>query len=96
MLCFEIFESATQFNREYKRFFGKPRCETFERFFLRVLRNSNWSVVAESVFVAFTLWPQACALGLSEYHPVCSERIVGNPEVIETFWQVARTLGWRH
>jgi hypothetical protein len=36
------------------RFFGKPRCETFERFFLRVLRNSNWSVVAESVFVAFT------------------------------------------
>jgi hypothetical protein len=54
MLCFEILESATQFNREYKRFFGKPRCETFERFFLRVLRNSNWSVVAESVFVAFT------------------------------------------
>jgi hypothetical protein len=30
------------------------RCETFERFFLRVLRNSNWSVVPESVFVAFT------------------------------------------
>jgi hypothetical protein len=54
MLCFEILESATQFNREYSRFFGNRRCETFERFFLRVLRNSNWSVVAESVFVAFT------------------------------------------
>jgi len=24
MLCFEILESATQFNREYSRFFGKP------------------------------------------------------------------------
>jgi hypothetical protein len=23
MLCFEILESATQFNREYSRFFGK-------------------------------------------------------------------------
>jgi len=37
MLCFEILESATQFNREYSRFFGKPPMRfTIPR--LRILR----------------------------------------------------------
>ena len=54
MLCLEIFESATQFNREYSRFFDKPSMRGVRAFSLRVLRNSNWTVALESVFVAFT------------------------------------------
>ncbi len=46
------------------------RCETFERFFLRVLRNSNWSVVPESVFVAFIYGRKPALWGLAEHHPV--------------------------
>jgi AraC-like DNA-binding protein len=60
--AFEVgYESATQFNREYSRFFGQPPMETFERFFLRVLRNSNWSVASESGYsrscCALSQWP---------------------------------------
>src|SRR5579862_405721 len=38
------------------------QCETFELFFLRVLRNSNWSVVSESFHSA-----QAIKIGTSNH-----------------------------
>jgi len=44
--AFEVgYESTTQFNREYSRFFGQP--PIFGRCFLQVLQNSNWSIVSE-------------------------------------------------
>ena len=48
--AFEVgYESATQFNREYSRFFGHLRWEMFDPFFFpQVLRNLNWSIASES------------------------------------------------
>jgi len=45
VLAVEVgYESATQFNREYSRFWSANlRCEIFERFFPRMFRNLNWS-----------------------------------------------------
>ena len=47
--AFEVgYESATQFNREYSRFFGQPPMRDVRALLSPLLRNLNWSVASES------------------------------------------------
>jgi hypothetical protein len=61
--AFEVgYESATQFNCEYSRFFGQPPMRDIRAILSPGLRNTNWSVAFESGYLRSSSLTEAYAL----------------------------------